>query len=201
MSLTVAYGALFTGVVVWLLLVSRFTEGMRRGLSTVDAAAEATATAGASVLVAGSTVLVSLFGLALAGLAVYASFGYATFAVVGLVMASAVTLVPALCGLFGRRLLRRRDRRASAAATVVIKPNRTERWARWVAARPVPVAVENFQMLKNRQEADSLDTQLIGGGNKLGRVNLLNWDGRGMPEGLFPDKDQAPPSSSEGSRR
>ncbi|HET7761995.1 MAG TPA: nitrate reductase subunit beta [Phycicoccus sp.] len=68
------------------------------------------------------------------------------------------------------------------------------------SGRPVPVAVENFQMLKNRQEADHFNTQLVGGGNKLGRVNLLNWDGRGMPEGLFPDKDQAPPSSSEGSR-
>jgi len=174
------------GIDYALLLVSRFTEGMRRGLSTVDAAAEATATAGASVLVAGSTVLVSLFGLALAGLAVYASFGYATFAVVGLVMASAVTLVPALCGLFGRRLLRRRDRRGGAAlpdalaplaraagpeeappslvapvaslpallspgdagpAAVVVKPNRTERWARWVAARPVPVAVAGLLVL------------------------------------------------------
>jgi RND superfamily putative drug exporter len=134
------------GIDYALLLVSRFTEGMRRGLSTVDAAAEATATAGASVLVAGSTVLVSLFGLALAGLAVYASFGYATFAVVGLVMASAVTLVPALCGLFGRRLLRRRDRKSSRAS-IEIKPNRTERWARWVAARPVAVAVAGLLVL------------------------------------------------------
>src|SRR4029450_8966295 len=91
------------GIDYALLLVSRFTEGLRRGLSTVDGAGAGSATAGAPVLVAGSTVLVSLFGLALAGLAVYASFGYATFAVVGMVMASAVTLVPALCGLFGRR--------------------------------------------------------------------------------------------------
>jgi putative drug exporter of the RND superfamily len=136
------------GIDYALLLVSRFTEGLRRGMSTVDAAAEATATAGASVLVAGSTVLVSLFGLALAGLAVYASFGYATFAVVGMVMASAVTLVPALCGLFGRRLLPRRDRRSAAGkASIVVKPTRTERWARAVAARPVPVAVAGLLVL------------------------------------------------------
>jgi nitrate reductase beta subunit len=47
---------------------------------------------------------------------------------------------------------------------------------------PTPVAIENFQMLQNRQTAD----QLVGGGSKAGRVNLLNWDGRGTPDGLFP---------------
>ena len=45
-----------------------------------------------------------------------------------------------------------------------------------------PIAVENFQMLQARQTADTL----VGGGSKEGRVNLLNWDGKGMPEGLFP---------------
>jgi nitrate reductase beta subunit len=48
-----------------------------------------------------------------------------------------------------------------------------------------PVAVENFQMLKERQTSDTLP----GGGTKQGRVNLLNWDGKGMPEGMFPTKD------------
>jgi nitrate reductase beta subunit len=28
--------------------------------------------------------------------------------------------------------------------------------------------------------------ELAGGGSKAGRVNLLNWDGRGTPTGLFP---------------
>jgi nitrate reductase beta subunit len=48
-----------------------------------------------------------------------------------------------------------------------------------------PVAVENFQMLQQRQTSDDL----VGGGSKRGRVNLLNWDGRGMPAGLFPEHD------------
>jgi len=57
------------------------------------------------------------------------------------------------------------------------------------AGRPVPVAVENFAMLQARQTSDSLENQLIGGGSKQGRVNLLNWDGIGVPEGLFPSRD------------
>ena len=48
---------------------------------------------------------------------------------------------------------------------------------------PTPVAVENFQMLQQRQTGD----ELVSGGDKRSRVNLLNWDGRGMPEGLFPE--------------
>ena len=47
---------------------------------------------------------------------------------------------------------------------------------------PTPIAVENFQMLQDRQTSDSL----AGPDNKGARVNLLNWDGKGSPPGLFP---------------
>ncbi|MDQ2660563.1 MAG: nitrate reductase subunit beta [Actinomycetota bacterium] len=42
----------------------------------------------------------------------------------------------------------------------------------------MPVAVENFHVLQVRQTADQPSTP--------GRVNLLNWDGKGAPRGLFP---------------
>jgi nitrate reductase beta subunit len=42
---------------------------------------------------------------------------------------------------------------------------------------PAPIDVENFHMLRNRQTAD-----------EPRRVNLLNWDGKGRPEGLFPPR-------------
>ncbi len=47
-----------------------------------------------------------------------------------------------------------------------------------------PVAVENFQMLRERQTSDGLS----GDGATKGRVNLLNWDGKGSPRGLFPKR-------------
>ncbi|MDA3646199.1 nitrate reductase subunit beta [Saccharopolyspora indica] len=46
---------------------------------------------------------------------------------------------------------------------------------------PVPMAVENFHLLKQRQSAEHFTAP---DGSR--RVNLLNWDGRGTPEGLFP---------------
>ncbi|GHG58844.1 nitrate reductase subunit beta [Sinomonas cellulolyticus] len=52
------------------------------------------------------------------------------------------------------------------------------------SGRPVPVAVETFHALRERQTSDA-ETQP---GSLRGRVNLLNWDGRGAPEGLFPPK-------------
>jgi len=54
---------------------------------------------------------------------------------------------------------------------------------------PIPVAVENFEMLRERQTSDTIASP----DEKGARVNLLNWDGKGVPDGLFPsrgDSDQ-----------
>ncbi|MGX4733963.1 MMPL family transporter [Kitasatospora griseola] len=140
------------GIDYALLLVARHVEGLRRGLDARAAATVANATAGSSVVVAGSTVLVSLFGLKLAGLSIYASFGYATFATVGGVMLASLTLVPALAALAGPRLLRRAERRATAGGepartTATPTPTRTERWARLIGRRPVAAAVLSLAVL------------------------------------------------------
>ena len=52
---------------------------------------------------------------------------------------------------------------------------------------PLPIAVENFQMLQDRQTSDSL----AGPDDKTARVNLLNWDGKGAPTGIFPPNPDA----------
>ncbi len=52
------------------------------------------------------------------------------------------------------------------------------------SGQQVPVAVENFHALKNRQTADRPSTP--------GRVNLLNWDGNGASPGLFPPASGSP---------
>lgn len=46
------------------------------------------------------------------------------------------------------------------------------------SGKSVPVAVENFHVLADRQTADRPSGP--------GRVNLLNWDGNGTPDGMFP---------------
>ncbi|MEV0133954.1 MMPL family transporter [Dactylosporangium sp. NPDC050688] len=149
------------GIDYALLLVARHVEGLRAGLTPREAAAAANATAGSSVIVAGLTVLVSLFGLKLSTLPVYSSFGYATFAAVGAVMLASVTLVPALCGLAGRRVLPRKVRKGAAgtagAAGAVggaglgggtgAPAGWTARWATVVGRRPVLAALGSLLVL------------------------------------------------------
>ena len=54
------------------------------------------------------------------------------------------------------------------------------------SGRPVPVAVETFHALRNRQTTEGMAANA----NHPSRVNLLNWDGRGVPDGMFPDGRQ-----------
>src|SRR6185436_7060479 len=51
---------------------------------------------------------------------------------------------------------------------------------------PSPIAVENFHMLRERQTTDTV----VDPDNAEARVNLLNWDGKGRPDGLFPPRDE-----------
>jgi nitrate reductase beta subunit len=50
----------------------------------------------------------------------------------------------------------------------------------------LPIAVENFQALRTRQTSDTLASP----DDKASRINLLNWDGKGTPEGLFPARTE-----------
>jgi RND superfamily putative drug exporter len=131
------------GIDYALLLVTRHVERLRAGQSPVEAAAFATATAGRSVIGAGLTVLVSLLGLRLAGLPTFSAFGFATAISVAVVMAAALTLVPALCALTGRRLLPRRERREGQGRPHAenVRPAASARWAERVARRPVAWAL------------------------------------------------------------
>jgi nitrate reductase / nitrite oxidoreductase, beta subunit len=54
------------------------------------------------------------------------------------------------------------------------------------SGRPSPVAVETFQALRQRQTSEVS----VSGDELQGRVNLLNWDGKGTPEGMFPKRNE-----------
>ncbi len=53
------------------------------------------------------------------------------------------------------------------------------------SGKPMPVAVETFHALKQRQTTD----QPVDPEGRKARVNLLNWDGKGEPVGLFPPRE------------
>ncbi|KQW53173.1 hypothetical protein ASC77_02430 [Nocardioides sp. Root1257] len=132
------------GIDYALLLVTRHVEFLGQGLDKREAAGRAMATAGRSVVFASATVLISLMGLRFGGLPVYSTFGYATAIAVISVLAAALTLVPALCGLAGQRLMPRKVRKNRAAST---KKPLTARWAAGVSKRPVAAALAALTFL------------------------------------------------------
>ena len=57
------------------------------------------------------------------------------------------------------------------------------------SGRPSPIAVESFHALADRQRSDSFADP---SDPNRARVNLLNWDGKGQPDGLFPERKDQP---------
>ncbi|MFC9974904.1 MMPL family transporter [Spirillospora sp. NPDC127200] len=122
------------GIDYALFILTRHREGLAQGLAVPEAAGRAIATAGKSVVFAGLTVLLALCGLVLSRIPVFMTMGFATGIVVAATVAGAVTLLPAVLGLAGRRVLRRRDR--APGAVLATESPRVRRWADRVAARP-----------------------------------------------------------------
>ncbi len=58
------------------------------------------------------------------------------------------------------------------------------------SGRTDPIAVENFHMLAQRQTTDTVADPAT----RKARVNLLNWDGKGLPPGLFPPRSDDGPN-------
>jgi RND superfamily putative drug exporter len=92
------------GIDYALLIVTRHREGMFTGHPPGDSIPIAVSTAGRSVLVAGSTVIVALLSLMLIGIPFVSALGLASAITVAATLLAAVTLLPALLAVFGGKL-------------------------------------------------------------------------------------------------
>jgi putative drug exporter of the RND superfamily len=123
------------GIDYALFIVTRYRQGLGEGLSPAEAVSRAMATSGRAVIFAGSTVVLSLFGLFLLGLPfIYGAALGAVFAVL-LVMAASMTLLPAALGFAGPNIDRlrvglRRHRQPAVGSAF------WARWSRLVQRRP-----------------------------------------------------------------
>jgi putative drug exporter of the RND superfamily len=94
------------GIDYSLLVLTRFRAGLAAGRTRREAITEAITTAGRSVLIAGVTVVVSLLGLFLMGVSYLRGVALSAGLAVVVVMAAAVTLLPALLAFAGERVNR-----------------------------------------------------------------------------------------------
>ncbi|HXZ61526.1 MAG TPA: MMPL family transporter, partial [Acidimicrobiales bacterium] len=89
------------GIDYALFIVTRYRQGIFEGRTPRDAVVTAHMTAGRSVLFAGSTVVISLFGLFLIGQPYMIGLASGCIAAVLMVLAAALTLLPAMLGFAG----------------------------------------------------------------------------------------------------
>ena len=108
------------GVDYALFILSRFREALHRGQDPESAAVTAMSTAGRTVVIAGTTVIIGMLGLLVLRQSLLNGVAIAAAATVAMVLLGSLTLLPALLGFTGTRLAR---------------PSRI-RLPRWLGGRP-----------------------------------------------------------------
>ncbi|MFI2185390.1 MMPL family transporter [Streptomyces sioyaensis] len=135
---------LAVGIDYALFIVSRYRAELTEGREREEAAGRAVGTAGSAVVFAGLTVVIALVGLAVVNIPMLTKMGLAAAGTVAIAVLIALTLIPALLGFAGRRVLPRKTRAAKEAGeqgttNAAGRPNMGTRWARFVLRRPVVV--------------------------------------------------------------
>ncbi len=132
-----------------LFILSRFRSELAEDadLDPLEAIGRAVGTAGSAVFFAGLTVIIALTGLSVVGIPLLTEMGVAAAVTVALAVLVALTLMPALIGFAGLRVLGRRLVRRPKSST---EPERRTVWLRWptfISRRPLLVLVSAVTLL------------------------------------------------------
>ncbi|MEU2789396.1 MMPL family transporter [Streptomyces sp. NPDC007100] len=132
---------LAVGIDYALFIVSRYRAELAEGREREEAAGRAVGTAGSAVVFAGLTVVIALVGLSVVNIPMLTKMGIAAAGTVVIAVLVALTLIPALLGFAGKRVLSRKARKGATTPGEAEggKPNMGTRWARFVLRRPVAV--------------------------------------------------------------
>ncbi|MFI7066125.1 MMPL family transporter [Kribbella sp. NPDC050124] len=123
-----------------LFIMSRYRHELSTGLEPEEAVGRSVGTAGSAVVFAGLTVVIALAGLSIVNIPFLTQMGLAAAFTVVLAVAIALTLLPALLGFAGRRVLGGRIpglRAGDPEAAGRMSAGR--RWGMFVTRRPVAV--------------------------------------------------------------
>ena len=124
------------GIDYALFILARHRQNLESGTPVPEAIGTANATAGLSVLFAGSTVVLAIAGLQVSGIPMMTMMGWASAVMVAITMLAAVTLLPALLGIAGKRV------NSLRVPFIKQKPaynprSKSVRWTAKVVAKPV----------------------------------------------------------------
>ncbi|MBT2542620.1 MMPL family transporter [Streptomyces sp. ISL-44] len=134
---------LAVGIDYALFIVSRYRAELAEGRERDEAAGRAAGTAGSAVVFAGLTVVIALVGLAVVNIPMLTKMGFAAAGTVVIAVLVALTLVPAILGFAGKKVLPAGEKSKlfgkGKPAGAEKKANGGTRWARFVLRRPVMV--------------------------------------------------------------
>ena len=128
------------GIDYALFIVTRHRNNLKDGMSPQEAAVRALNTSGRAVLFAGTTVCIALIGMLVVRISYISGLGIAAAVTVLFTVAAAATLLPALLGFLGLRVLSRRDRRQLATNGPADRAGWWTRLAAFVQRHPAPLA-------------------------------------------------------------
>ncbi|MFJ6388188.1 MMPL family transporter [Streptomyces sp. NPDC091972] len=118
------------GIDYALFIVNRHRANLKAGLGVADSTAKALNTSGRAVVFAGLTVVVALLGMLTLNVGIINGMAIGAAVTVVLTVLAAITLLPALLGMIGHRVLSRGERRALAARAGGPESG-TAAWSRW----------------------------------------------------------------------
>lgn len=126
------------GIDYALFIVTRFRQSLAEGESPVDAATTAVATAGRAVIFAGTTVAISISGLAIIGLDFVTKLGLGAASTVVISVFAAISLLPAVLAKLGNRVNKWRVPTfvSQDGKTKSGRPTFVQRWGGVVTRRP-----------------------------------------------------------------
>ncbi|MEU1182348.1 MMPL family transporter [Streptomyces sp. NPDC005820] len=136
-STTLTLGSLIglgVGIDYALFIVNRHRANLKAGMGVAESLAKALNTSGRAVVFAGLTVVVALLGMLTLNVGIINGMAIGAAVTVVLTVLAAITLLPAMLGMIGSRVLGRRERRAPVGGA-----SGTGWWGRWaerVQARP-----------------------------------------------------------------
>jgi RND superfamily putative drug exporter len=117
------------GIDYALFIVTRFREELRRGHASAEAVPHTMASAGRAVALSGATVIVALAGMFLVDIQAMRSMAVGAMLAVALVVAAALTLLPAVLAVLGPRVDHLHLPRSRT-----LRPRREGFWHRWATA-------------------------------------------------------------------
>jgi RND superfamily putative drug exporter len=129
-----------------LFIISRHLRFLEEGVEPDESIARSVGSSGSAVVFAGCTVIIALLCLYFSGIPLLRSLGYTTAMVVATAVLAAITFLPAVLSLLGRRILRLRFRFGERKLDAD-HPGGWSRWAGAIRNHPVVAAVVGIVFL------------------------------------------------------